>query len=439
MMRKCTVAKGMLLSALLLAVVPARPLAAQGAQPAQQQPTYTIPEYNAYQACRAVTNAQARLKCLDDFVVKFPNSTLMPYIYQLYYPAYNELKDFLKTIEYADKLVALGDKVDLGTRLQALYIRSLASLNLNEKAPDAQDQLKKAREAALEGIKVLNALPKPQNMTDAQFADQKKVPAAVFNYTAGFAALGLKDYAAAIDSFKAALANNPNDGVTYFRLGVAYLGMNPPQYMDGFWSLARAIALKGPGEAQVRDYLRKRILAYEQPGCDSLVDSQMNELLQLSAGSAERPATYSIPSSADLDKTRQASTILTVLSDLQAGGDKAKMTWLALCGSEFPEVVGKVIDVTPSPDSVELHLITAATPDEMEKGTTPNMDVKIVGQSDAARLQKNDGVRFSGTLVSYDAQPFMLHWDKAKVNPEDIPAAEPGKRRPHNVPRKPGN
>ncbi len=35
----------------------------------------------------------------------------MPYVLQLYYTTYNELKNYPKTIDYADKLVALGDKV----------------------------------------------------------------------------------------------------------------------------------------------------------------------------------------------------------------------------------------------------------------------------------------------------------------------------------------
>jgi len=43
---------------------------------------------------------------------------------------------------------------------------------------------------------------------------------------------------------------------------------------------------------------------------------------------------------------------------------------------------------------------------------------------------------FSGTLVSYDPTPFLLHWDKVKVDPTIIPekgkpaghkAAKPGK------------
>jgi tetratricopeptide (TPR) repeat protein len=397
-----------------------------------------MPEYNGFQACHAETNAQMRVKCLDDFVSKFPNSTLMPYVLQLYVQSYNELKNYPKTIEYADKLVALGDKVDAGTKLQALYTRSLAfNYAFSDKAPDP-DSLNKARAAAVEGLKILSTIPKPANLTDDQFAEQKKGPTVLFNYTAGSASLMLKDYPGTIQYFKAALSVNPTDAITNYRLGLAYLQSTPPQPLDGFWYLARAINQKIPDDAKVKEYLRKQILAYEQPGCDSLVDAQLDELMQLSANAPVRPASYTIPSADDLKKIQTSSNILTVLSDLQAGGDKAKMTWLAICGAEFPEVVGKVIDVVPGTESMELKLATGATPEEIEKATAANLDVKVVGQPEAARLQKDDGVRFSGTLASYDPSPaFMLHWDKAKVNPEDIPA-EKGKHTPHKVAPKPG-
>ena len=106
--------------------------------------------------------------------------------------------------------------------------------------------------------------------------------------------------------------------------------------------------LKVPDSDKVKDYLRAKVLAYEQPGCDNQVDAQVNEMLQLAANSPDRPATYMIPSADDLNKVRQASNIITVISDLNGGGDKAKMTWLAICGAEFPEVVGKVIDAQKS-------------------------------------------------------------------------------------------
>jgi tetratricopeptide (TPR) repeat protein len=434
--------KGILLIALVVLGLPARPAAAQDQQQDSSKQPYTMAEYNAFQTANAETKPDAKIKLLDDFVSKFPNSSLMQYVYALYYPAYTQLKNYAKALEYTDKLVALGDKADPLARLQAIQARvQLFPFVYDAKKPDAHDQLVKERDAALLGIKLLQDLKKPKDsaLTDAQFAEQKKPGIALFYSAAGFADLQLKDDAAAADTFKAALSIKSDDAVSWYRLGLAYLEVKPPQFMDGIWAVAKAIDLKIPGDVQIKDYLRRQILAYEQPGCDSLADAQLNELLQLATSATDRPATYTIPSADDLNKIRSSSNILTVISDLKAGGDKAKLNWLALCGAEFPEVVGKVIEVKPGADSVELFLFTGATPEEIEAAASPNLDVKVVGQSEASRLQKGDGVRFSGTLVSYDPEPaFMLHWDKAKVNPEDIPAEKgaPGKHTPHKVPPK---
>ena len=440
MIRKCLLTKAILLSALMWTCTVAQPLATR-AQQAQDQttakPTYTIPEYNAFQAANAEKDSQARLKLLDDFVAKFPNSTLNQYVYQLYIKTYTELKNYPKAVEYADKLSALGDKADVTQRLQALVQRcQVFPYAFNAKAPDAADQLNKERSAAQEGIKLLTALPKSDpKMTDAQFEEQKKPALALFQNAAGFACSQLKDYQCAITAFKTVLSLTPTDAAASYRMGVAYLEMKPPQALDGFWALGRAINLKIPDSDKIKDYLRRQILAYEQPGCDSLADAQLNELLQLSANSPDRPATYTIPSADDLNKIRTSSNILTVLADLKAGGDKAKMTWLALCGAEFPEVVGKLIDITQGTDSVQLKLYTGATPEEIQAATTANLDVKVVGQPEASRLEKEQGVRFSGTLVGYDPDPnFMLHWDKAKVNSEDIPTERGGAKKPVHKP-----
>jgi tetratricopeptide (TPR) repeat protein len=442
----------MFLTALVLVSLPAKAVARQAAQQSQQ-PAYTIPEYNAFQAANSEKDPQAKIKLLDDFVAKFPSSTLLPYVYGLYYQAYLQQKNYPKTIEYADKVVALGDKADLGTRLQAIQARvqAFSSMPFDPKAPDANDQLTKERDAALQGAKLLQQLPKPANatMTDAQFADQKKPGIAFFSSAAGSADLQLKDYPAAVAAFKEALANNPNDAVSQYRLGLGYLAMTPPQALDGFWALARAIDLKITDSDKVKDYLRSKILAYEQPGCENQVDAQVSELLQLAANAPERPATYTIPSQEDLNKVRQASNIVTVISDLGAGGDKAKMTWLAICGAEFPEVVGKIIDEQKGDGFVDFMVYTGATPEDMQAATTPNMDVKVwttgkppgtttlTPQPDVVRLQKDDGIRFSGTLVKYDPSPFLLHWDQVKVDPSVIPEkSETGKHAPRKLPTK---
>lgn len=422
---------------LILGNGPAASAQAPAAGQDANAPKYTMAEYNAYQACAAEKAPATLIKCLDDFVSKYPNSTLLNYVYPLYYAAYTQLKNPQKVIEYADKLVALGDKADAGTRYGALYARALAyaSLGIKDTDPTAKDQATKAREAALLGLKTIGELKKPDNVTDEDFAKQKLQPSILFNYTAGNAAMTTKDYASAVASFKAVLALNPDDPVADYNLGRAYLALNPPQQMDAFWSIARAVTAKSATQAQsakVKDYLRKLVANYQGNAvCESLIDAELNELLQLAGSSTERPESYKIPSAADLTAAQKDMTILTVMTDLKAGGEKGKLTWLASCGLEFPEVLAKVIEVGPGTDAIVLKMAFVTSDAEFDAATTPNMDVKIVGQPEAARVEKDSAVHFTGTLTAYDPEPaFFLHWDKAKVKAEDIPKEKGTPKKP---------
>src|SRR6267378_2052839 len=364
----------------------ARAQAPAGQDAGAGQQKYTMAEYNSYQACAAEKNPQAQVKCLDDFVAKYPNSALLVYIYPLYYNAYS----------------------NMGT------------------GPEVQAQAPKACEAAKAGLKTLGELKKPDTMSEEDFTKQKQQPAILFNYTLAQCSMIQKDYQTAIDSYKAVLEKNPDDAITSYKIGQAYMAMNPPQQMDAFWYFAKAASAKNANQTQatqVKTYLRKLIANYQGGNvCDNLIDAELNELLQLASTSAERPASYKLISTADLDAARKDMTIASVIADLKAGGDKAKITWLASCGLEFPDVPGKLIEVTPGSDAVQLKVAFVTSDAEFDAKTTPDMDVKVVGQPEASKLEKDNPVRFTGTLVAYDPEPnFMLHWDKAKVNAEDIP------------------
>jgi hypothetical protein len=128
-------------------------------------------------------------------------------------------------------------------------------------------------------------------------------------------------------------------------------------------------------------------------------------------------------------------TIATVVTDLKAGGDKSKLTWLAACGLEFPDVPGKLLEIVPGTDAIVLKMAFVTSQAEFDATTTPNMDVRVVGQPQAAKLEKDSAPRFTGTLVSYDPDPtFFLHWDKAKVNEEDLPKEKAAPKKPVHRP-----
>lgn len=396
------------------------------------QQKYTMAEYNSYQAAAAEKNPVAQLKLLDDFTAKYPNSNLLNYVYPLYYNNYGAQKNFPKTIEYCDKLLALGEKASAAERYQAYSVRAYAYNNISN--PDA-DTARKAREAALAGVKSVDSVPKPDGVDEAKFTEDKKRSVIFFNGTAANAAMAAKDYAGAIQSYKAVLAATPEDLTANYSLGKAYMSTNPPQQLDGMWSFARAATSKSANEQQskqVKSYLRKVIVGYQGGAvCDSLTDAELSELLQLASTSVDRPASYKLYSNSDLEAGRKDMTIATVVTDLKAGGDKAKLTWTAACGLEFPDVPGKILDVAPGTDAVVIKTAFVTSDAEFEAATTPNMEAKIVGQPEAAKLEKNNPVRFTATLASYDPDPaFMIHWDKAKVNAEDLPKGkEPAKKK----------
>jgi tetratricopeptide (TPR) repeat protein len=435
----------LLLAALCLSCSPNAAAQDASAAGGAKQPPYTMAEYNSYQAAAAEKNPAAQIKLLDDFVAKYPNSALLNYIYPLYYKNYYAQKNYPKAIEYADKLLAMGDKIIPAERYDAHYVRAYAFNAIQTPDPETA---KAARAAALAGLKVLDQLPKPDGEDDAKFAGEKKQSLIVFNGTAATAGMAAKDYAGAIESYKAVLALAPDDLVSNYKLGQAYMAVAPPQPLDALWYFARAATSKSATEQQsksVKSYIRKVIANYQGGTvCDPLTDAEMNELLQLAPNSVDRPASYKLFSAAELDAARKDMTIATVVTDLKAGGDKAKVTWTAACGLEFPDVPGKLLEITAGADTVGLKTAFVTSDAEFEAATTPNMDViiKKADQPEAAKLEKGNPVRFTGTLESYDPDPaFMLHWDKAKVNAEDLPKAGPAKKPAAKkpAPKKPGN
>ena len=411
--------------------------AALPAEPQAAQPKYTRVEYDAYDAARKQQDPQQKIKLLDAFVAQYPTSELLVYVYDEYLKADSQLKNWPKVIEYFDKKLALPN-LDKGLRLQSLYGRAQTyELAVKATDPNIKEEATQGRDAALEGLKVLDTLEKPAGATDEQFAAGKKQLAVQFYTIAGLASSHLKDYKAAAENYSksAHLSEQP---VVDYRMGLALLQETPPESTAGFWAIARAVDTKLPDADKVTKFLHDKIFDYQTPGCDSSVDAQVKELLTLAQNSQDPPAGYSIPSAADLGKVREQANIQTVLADLKTGGDKGKITWLAVCSGQFPEALAKAYEVNAaSPDAIEIKAALGTSEEEVNASTAPNAVLKIAGQPNVARLEKDSIFRFGGKLTGYTPDPFNLTWEAVQVNPEDIPeekgkkpAKKPGKGKP---------
>ncbi len=435
-----------LAAALCLILVSAPSLRAQTPAGGQDSgvgkaPPYTMAEYNAYQACAGEKTPAAQIKCLDDFVSKYPNSTLLNYVYPLYMSAYGSQKNYAKLMEYADKLAAMSpDRAQPSERFTGFYQHAVAYNALisdpAQKTAAADPAIaKSAAAAAAGGLAIIPQVKKPDTDTDDAW-NKKVIQSKVFlNGVGAQASMTAKDCPTAVSSYKAVLELNPDDAVSTYQLGRVYqFCMNPAQYVDAFWYYARAVTSKGATQKQVdqiKKFLKSSVVNYQGGNvCDSLTDGELSELLQLAGSSAERPGSYSLASGADIGAVQKDMTIASVFTELKAGGDKSKLTWLAACGLEFPEVPGKVIEVVPG-EPLVLKIAFVTSDAEFDAATTPNMDVKVVGQPEAARVEKDSAVHFTGTLTAYDPAPaFFLHWDKAKVKAEDIPKEKGTPKKP---------
>jgi tetratricopeptide (TPR) repeat protein len=414
-------------------------------QQAQQQtaatPQYGVEAYNAFNACKAMTAPQQQIGCLDSWSEKYYKSDpgLDPFVDVAYLQAYSTVKDYPKAVAAADKVLTYPNLIpeDQFTYLFARAQFFMAGMTTKElSTPQA---LNAERDSARLALKTLDTLKKKDATKQEDWDKFKKDSTGYLWSVIAQTSSKLKDYPGVVEAYKSLLTIDPTDGTSYYQIGIADLQMTPPQTLDGFWNIARAISLKVQGEAQVRTYLRALVLKY-QGGivqCDPLLDEEVNQMIALAGGSADRPASYTLPTGDDLSKAQQDTA--NFIPYLKEGGDHGKLMWLAVCGAEYNDIVSKLIAIDlPAADAppdapIVLHVFLGTTKDETDAATTADMEVKIVGQPDAKRLQAGDELRFTATLMGYDPSPFMLRWDKGKVNPEDIPAEKgkpPVKKKP---------
>jgi hypothetical protein len=160
----------------------------------QQNQPYTAAEYAAYQAAHNENNAQSKIKLLDDFVVNYPGSALLQDAYRDEYMTYFSLGNYPQTVEYADKFLALAEKIDSGDRLEALITQAEAFLaGCVDAALRTPEAYKSAKAAATQGLQVLTQLPKPPDcIRPGPCQSERDRIQSLFNSEAGIAELGLK-------------------------------------------------------------------------------------------------------------------------------------------------------------------------------------------------------------------------------------------------------
>jgi hypothetical protein len=251
----------------------------------------------------------------EKFLTEFPqaDNNAKKFVYQRVMQSYQAQNNFEKTVEYGEKLLAV-DPTDLPALL------TLSSI-LPERLPQEDEakknqQLDKAMDYAQKAMTQVNALvsgPKPAQVSDQQWAEEKNKLLAAVHSSIGLVHLNKKEYDKATGEYEKSTSLVRNNPIDFYRLGIAYsfqarniakelnelvAGLqnqtNPDlsakeakekQFAEmrdkAIDALAKSVALKGVTEQQARSELEKLYKSKNSnslEGLDNLIAQAANDL-----------------------------------------------------------------------------------------------------------------------------------------------------------------
>jgi tetratricopeptide (TPR) repeat protein len=173
-------------------------------------------EQKAYDIFFRTEDADKKIQLGTTFLGKYPTSIFTEAVDAGLTNAYYDKQDWKDYYATADQALALRpDDVDVLTTLGWVIPHVSHPTD-----PDADKQLDKAETCEKHAIEVLAKMPKPSNMTDAQFAASKADKAIQAHSALGLIYFRRNDFANSVTELRLATDNNPNpDQTDLFVLG----------------------------------------------------------------------------------------------------------------------------------------------------------------------------------------------------------------------------
>jgi hypothetical protein len=166
--------------------------AARPQDPKPARTTYTFIEPYGYIHAHNEKDPHTKIKLLDSWVPQNSDSALLPFAYYDYVMAYSSVSDYPKVIVYADKLLAMGTKIDLEGRLQTLVARAEAYRSgCSDNSFQTPEAYNEAKDAANQGLQTLGEWQKPVPMSDEEYRTSKSNHEMLFRTVSRLADLGM--------------------------------------------------------------------------------------------------------------------------------------------------------------------------------------------------------------------------------------------------------
>ena len=380
-------------------------------------------EYDAFQAFVQEKDLKKRVGLLDAFLAKFTDSDFKENVHLVAMQTYQQLNDSQGATQAARQVLQSNPG-----NIDALYLLSYTfQYNFKPDDPDLASKLSRAASDARQGLEALQKVQKPANVSDTQFEDYVTARRMLFNNTVGFVALQQKDYAEAVTYLKPAAEESPEDPLVFFRLGLAYLYMEPADYDNSVWFLARAASLAGAkgdaNQVEIRKFLtRAYVTRYRS-------EAGLEEIVNQAAVSVLPPDGFHVPEAPKPPElaTPSEEVFLTLAHPLRGGGETAQKSWDQAKGTRLT-MAGRVDswERARQPGSYRVHVDLVSEESRQERGVF-DLVLLVGGQSRVKNLARGDAIRFEGELSGYEVTPqFVFTMENGKVNPEDLPAFAPG-------------
>ncbi len=400
--------KSLLISLLVFAMAGAVVQQAAGQAAAAQKPQIKDPaEYNAYVSAVQQSDPAAKAQAIEAFLQTYSNSVMKEDALVSLMGAYQQAGNAQKTVDTANRVLQANPNNIRALALLAYYYRTLAS----QGGADAAKNADQAMQYGQKGIDALPNTPKPEGMSDADFAKFHNELSAIFEGAVGFAALQKKDLVTAQKDLHAAVEHESQANIAdIYPLATADLEAKPMN-PEGFWFIIKASGLaQGPGQQQILEYGRKKYNRYhgsEEGWADLVKQVQSSQSVMPPAGftvAAAPPPPSPAEQAAELVKNKDPKVMsfaewqLILSSGNQSVADSV---WNTL-KDKTVKLVASVISASPT------KLTLAGSADDIDDKKA-DIDLTMTKAIPAKFVPATGTLtQFQATVSSYTPSPFML-------------------------------
>lgn len=427
----------MLLVAAVTAVAQTQPATAQPQSTPQAGAPAAAPqkkeikdpaEYNAYIGAVGQTDPAAKVSGFEAFLAQYPNSVMKEDAMELLMGAYQQAGNQAKTVETAQKVLAVN----------ACNLRALALLAFSKRAmaeaggPTAAQNLTEAGQYGEKGLQCVQTATKPEGTKDEDFQKLKTQVSGIFNGSAGMNAFQAKDYAKAQQFLRASVEGDPTNLRDVYPLALAYLTPGPTVNMkEGLFFIARAanLAPAGPGKDQITKFGKSKYAKYHngEDGWNELVAAAATTTLptpDVLAKIVEYVPPTPAQQAAELVKTKKVEEMSFAEWQLilsEGNPEDAEKVWSTLKGKPL-QMQAHIISIESSS-----NLKLAGSSDDIE-AKRADIDLTMTAAIPARQMPKADSdLQFEGTPVSYEAKPFVMTMNEGALL---VKAAPPAPKKP---------